>query len=164
MEVDLRGTMRNFATGVCIATTYADDNSGRRHDALTVNSLTSVSLGPPLVSISLRQGSTFLADLLTTKVWALSILDAGTHDLARVFAQSRDVRAEAVRTLSARPGEHTGALIVDAPAWLECELRDQFDAGDHTVLIGSVVAAGQQHRRPPIVFLHGRFHALKGEL
>ena len=35
---DLRRAMRNFATGVCIATTYADGVDGRRHDAVTINS------------------------------------------------------------------------------------------------------------------------------
>ena len=46
MTVDLRGAMRSFATGVCVLTTYLDEATGRRHDGLMVNSLTSVSLDP----------------------------------------------------------------------------------------------------------------------
>src|SRR5437879_3568354 len=93
MPLDLRGTMRNFATGVCIVTTYVEGPEGRRHDAVTVNSLTSVSLDPPLVSVSLRRDSVFLADLLVTKLWAVSILDAAADDVARSLAKSRENRA-----------------------------------------------------------------------
>ncbi|MDQ3576143.1 MAG: flavin reductase family protein [Actinomycetota bacterium] len=153
--------MRNFATGVCIATTYTNGPQGRQHDAVTVNSLTSVSLDPPLVSICLHRDSTFLADLLSTKVWAVSILDVGAADLARCFARDKASREAAVCTLSATPGERTGALVLDAPSWMECRLRQYIEVGDHVMAIGEVLATGTQDRRPPLVFLHGKFHAVE---
>lgn len=160
-DFDLRRVMRNFATGVCIATTYTDSPAGRVHDALTVNSLTSVSLAPPLVSICLRPGSAFLADLLVTGVWATSILDSGSDDLAALFAADRADRIAAIPTLSAVPGARTGALVLDAAGWLECALRDHRRVGDHTMVTGEVLAASAGDRRPPLIFLHGRFHALE---
>jgi flavin reductase (DIM6/NTAB) family NADH-FMN oxidoreductase RutF len=152
--------MRNFATGVCVATTYIDDLDGRRHDALTVNSLTSLSLDPPLVSLALRADSAFLADLLVSKVWALSILDVGGDDLARSFAADRAHRTTALSTATVAPGEQTGALILESQAWLECVLREQIDTGDHTMVIGEVVATGSKERRPPLIFLRGKYYAL----
>lgn len=163
VEVDLRGTMRNFATGVCVVTTYAEDQQGVRHDALTVNSLMPLSVDPPLLSLCLRRGSLFLEDLLATKVWAISILDAAGDDIARAFARSRDKRAVTLRTLATQPGEHTGALVLDSLGWMECALRDQREAGDHVVLIGEVLAVGGQRRRPPLMFLGGKFHAAQDE-
>lgn len=163
MSSDLRSTMRNFATGVCVVTTYADRADGRHHDAVTVNSLTSVSLAPPLVSLCLRLDSGFLTDLLDTKKWAVSILGGGADDVARFFAKDRTTRAAAIETLCASPGHHTGALVLDASSWLECVLWGSFDIGDHTMVVGEVVAAGVQRRRPPLIFLHGRYHALDGD-
>jgi flavin reductase len=160
---DLRGAMRHFATGVCVATTYADRADGRRHDAVTVNSLTSVSLDPPLVSLCLRRESGFLADLLRTKIWAASILDGAGSEIARRFAADRASRAAAIAGLRASPGRRTGALVLDASSWLECVLWGSFDIGDHTMVVGEVVAAGVQRRRPPLIFLHGRYHALRDE-
>src|SRR5688572_4189067 len=119
MSPDLRGTMRNFATGVCVATTYTDRGGFRRHDAVTLNSLTSVSLDPPLVSLSLHRDSQFLSDLLETKKWAVSILDSDAEPLARGLAKGRDARAEAVAALDANPGPATGALMLDAQSSLE---------------------------------------------
>jgi flavin reductase (DIM6/NTAB) family NADH-FMN oxidoreductase RutF len=160
MEPDLREVMRYFATGVCMLSTYVDSPDGRQHDALTVNSLTSVSLDPPLVSVCLHRDSMFLSDLLTSKVWALSILDVGGDDIARTFARDKEFRAAALRTLSVSPGPRTGALVLDSLGWLECALREQLDIGDHTVLIGEVLATGTQDRRPPLIFLRGKFYAL----
>ncbi|MFE4667287.1 flavin reductase family protein [Streptomyces sp. NPDC056716] len=160
MSPDLRGAMRNFATGVCVATTYADHEGLRSHDAVTLNSLTSVSLDPPLVSLSLRRGSGFLGDLLTTKKWAISILDADAEPLARQLARSHGDRAEVVDALQARPGPATGALMLDAQSGLECVLWDSFDVGDHTMVIGEVVSTGVRDHQPPLLFLHGRFHQL----
>ncbi|MBW4718020.1 flavin reductase family protein [Saccharothrix obliqua] len=160
MAPDLRGAMRHFATGVCVATTYTDRSGVRVHDAVTVNSLTSVSLDPALVSVCLRPDSAFLADLLATKKWALSILDDSAAVAARRCAGDRASRAGALAGLRAAPGAHTGALVLDAPGWLECVLWDSIRLGDHTMVVGEVVAAGVGAHRPPLVYLRGRYHSL----
>jgi flavin reductase (DIM6/NTAB) family NADH-FMN oxidoreductase RutF len=160
MPPDLRGVMRNFATGVCVATTYSDGADGRHHDAVTVNSLTSVSLDPPLVSLCLRLDSVFLADLLATKKWAVSILGSEARDVARLLAKGRTTRAPAVGALPASLGHHTGALVLDCASWLECVLWDSFDLGDHTLVVGEVVGMGERRNGAALVFLHGRYHAL----
>lgn len=160
MPPDLRGVMRNFATGVCVATTYSDQADGRHHDAVTVNSLTSISLDPPLVSLCLRLESAFLADLLATKKWAVSILDSRARAIAGRLAKDRETRARAVGELPASPGWHTGALVLDSASWLECVLWDTFDVGDHTLVVGEVVAVDEQRHGPALVFLHGGYHTL----
>lgn len=157
----LRAVMRAFATGVCVATTYRGGDAGRRHDAVTVNSLTSVSLEPPLVSLCLRHGSSFLADLLDTGKWALSILEGGEDAMAARFAAARPARTLALATLAASAGERTGALVLDGHAWLECELSDGIDIGDHMMLIGRVVSVSvTAQERPALVFVHGRYRSL----
>jgi flavin reductase (DIM6/NTAB) family NADH-FMN oxidoreductase RutF len=160
MPPDLRGAMRAFATGVCVASTYRDRPDGRHHDAVTVNSLGSISLDPPLVSLSLRRHSTFLADLLVTGRWAVSILPAGAREIARRLAGPPDARTAYIAELAARPGERTGALILAGATWLECNLQDRFDLGDHTLVIGHVLATGHTVRSPTLVFLHGCYHTL----
>src|SRR5579859_4607678 len=122
MLTDLRGVMRHFATGVCVATICANGADGEYHDAVTINSLTSVSLDPPLVSLCLRLESAFLADLLRTKRWAISILNSDDSGIAKLLAQDRSARAAVVSTLPASPGQHTAALVLDTASWLECVL------------------------------------------
>jgi flavin reductase (DIM6/NTAB) family NADH-FMN oxidoreductase RutF len=164
VQHDLRHVMRNFVTGVCVVTTYRDGPDGRRHDAVTVNSFTSVSLRPPLVSVCLREDSRFLGDLLTSGVFAVSILDADGEQVARSFAVDRDARAAAVLALDAQPGAATGALVLPSSAWLECVQRDRLPVGDHVVVIGEVVALHAPDRHEPLIFLQGVFHTLKGAM
>lgn len=156
-----REVMRNFATGVCVVTTFTDTPEGRRHDAVTINSLTSVSMDPPLISLCLRRDSGFLVDMLKAEVWAVSILDASAEDVARSLAKDRTNRAAALHTLSVSPGTQTGALVLDSPSWLECALWRHIVAGDHVLVLGEVVAAGVADRRPPLIFLQGSFQALE---
>ncbi|MFG3496016.1 flavin reductase family protein [Streptomyces sp. NPDC047928] len=163
MNNDLRTVMRNFATGVCVVSTYADDSSGRRHNAITVNSLTSVSLEPPLVSLSFRRESGFLADLLRSEVWGISILGAEGEDTARLFARSREERDQALRDLPSEIGAHTGTRLFDAAGWMECRYRDRVTAGDHVMVIGEVVGLGSREDRTPLIFLQGGFHRFELE-
>lgn len=164
MPPDLRGTMRTFATGVCVASTYRDTLDGRRHDAVTVNSLGSISLDPPLASLCFRRDSTFLGELLATGRWAVSILPATARELAHQLAGPRAGRvayvAKLVAELDARPGERTGALVLAGASWLECGLRDRFDLGDHTLVVGNVLATGHGGRPAALVFVHGRYHTV----
>jgi flavin reductase (DIM6/NTAB) family NADH-FMN oxidoreductase RutF len=160
MPPDLRGAMRTFATGVCVASTYRDTPGGRHHDAVTVNSLGSISLDPPLVSLSFRRDSTFLGDVLASGRWAVSILPAGAREIARRLAGPAAARAAYVAEIEARPGERTGALVLAGASWLECGLQDRFDLGDHTLVIGDVLATGHDGRSPALVFVHGRYHTV----
>jgi flavin reductase (DIM6/NTAB) family NADH-FMN oxidoreductase RutF len=160
VKKDLRSAMRHFATGVCVVSTFTDTPSGRRHSALTVNSLASLSLEPPLVSLSIRRGSGFLDDLMASRLWAVSVLDAGSADLARIFARPEAERRRALDSLPAEPGPHTGALLLDSVAWLECRYWNHVPAGDHELVIGEVVGLGIRDSLSPLIFLHGGFHRL----
>ncbi|MFF8839306.1 flavin reductase family protein [Streptomyces sp. NPDC015130] len=165
MELDLRTVMRHFATGVGVVSTWTGTPGGpdgRRHDAITVNSLVPVSFDPPLVSLSLRHGSAFLADLLASGRWGVSILAADGAETARRLAGSRESRTEALADLPAVPGPHTGALLFDGPGWMECELADSFTVGDHLMVIGTVLATGVRAPQDPLVFLHGALTSATG--
>ena len=51
-----------------------------------------------------------------------------------------------------------GMLIgTDALGWLECETRDQVDAGDHTFFVGEVRNAKRGRSGPPLVYLNQRY-------
>ncbi|AJE80480.1 oxidoreductase [Streptomyces albus] len=162
MSLDLSATMRTFATGICVVTTFEEEQEGgrRRDDAVAVSSFVSVSLQPPLVSLALRRDSDILPTLLATGVWAVSILDVAGVDLAEALDGDRQDRARALSTCTASPGPLTGALVLDAPGWLECTLHDHHDTGDHTVVIGEVLATGGRRRRPPVVRVNGALLAL----
>jgi hypothetical protein len=80
---DFRKALGQFATGVTVVTTRAND--GRRV-GLTANSFSSVSLDPPLVLWSLSRESASLADFSGASHFAIHVLAANQHDLSRQFS------------------------------------------------------------------------------
>lgn len=115
---------------------------GNEATAATVNWITQVSFQPPLVVVGVKGGTTSLERLRSTGKFAVSVLGTGQKDIA--FAYFKHVEpADGQLGGFAYETRTTGApVIVDAPAWWECEVRAVHDVGDHSVVIGEVVEAG----------------------
>jgi flavin reductase (DIM6/NTAB) family NADH-FMN oxidoreductase RutF len=140
-----------FVTGVTVAT--ALDSSGLPV-GMTVNSFTSVSLAPPLVSMSIDHGAELYSLLTTTPRFALNVLQHDQEGLSRRFAEPHPDRFAEVRFEISPRGNPvlTGALAV-----IECEAHAQFRAGDHTIVIGHVVG-GEAHPGRPLLYYRGGYH------
>ena len=152
---EFRRVMGHFATGVTVVTTRAEDGDPR---GLTANSVCSVSLRPSLVLVCVDHSAETHAHIHRAGVFAINMLDSDRGEgLARRFA-AWDT-ADKFRGIAFRE-EHTGAPVFDdALGWADCELRQSFDAGDHTVFLGEVVAADAREGTPLLYYRggYGRF-------
>lgn len=149
-DLSLRRCLGHFATGVAIVT--YDTPEGPR--GLTVNSLTSVSLDPPLVLVCVGKGSK-AAERLPGTAFAVNVLHADQRDLAWHFAgrPSETIRPE-------WHGEAGAPRLADSLAWLACEPWSVHDAGDHLIVLGSVQAFGAGFGAgmdEPLCFFRGEF-------
>lgn len=136
---DLREAMSHLATGVCVLTTR--DVVGR-DCGLTVTSVTSVSLSPPLCLVAVRREG-FLHDALeVSDGWALTILARDQQELARYAARHRyPSDTDDFGPFPHRRGPASGALYFPSGvAALECRPFELVPAGDHTLALGRVVA------------------------
>ncbi len=154
----LRRTMGHFATGVTVVT--ARDRAGRAFGT-TANSLTSVSLEPPLLLVCLTHGSETLAAIRDAGRFGVNVLRAGQRDLSDRFARPADART----WFGVRSHVSDGIPVLDdALASLECELHDAVEAGDHHVVFGRVLAADHIDDEPaPLLYFRGRYAAIGGE-
>lgn len=153
----LRQTMAEFLTGVTVVTTPGEQVP----HAMTANAVTSVSLTPPLVLVCVAQRASFHAAVLASGVWAVSILSADQADLARHFATSgRDLMTQ-FDAVPTELGAHTGAPVLsEANAWLECRTVQLHEAGDHTIVVGEVLATGVKSASGgPLAYHRGRYTA-----
>lgn len=146
----MRRTMGRFATGVAVVTTEEAD--GTPH-GMTVNSLTSVSLDPPLLLVCLTTGARTTAAVTGAGRFAVSILSARQEQLALRFARRGE---DHFAGLAIARGQHRVPVVPDAYAHLECEVERQFAAGDHMVVIGRVREVCERDGEP-LGFLGGRF-------
>ena len=127
--------MRRHPTGVAVVTVDLD---GERL-GLTVASLTSLALEPPLVGISIFQGAALHELLRSAGGFAVSLLAADQIALAQHFA--RGVPPIVLWSGIEARESRRGPLLTGALGWLECALAAEHPAGDHTVFVGAVERA-----------------------
>lgn len=145
----MRRTMGRFATGVAVVTTSHD---GTPH-GMTVNSLTSVSLDPPLLLVCLTIGARSTEAITSSGRFAVNILSARQEQLALRFARRGE---DHFAGLEVTYGGHAVPVIPDAFAHLECEVEQHFVAGDHVVVFGHVLTVCERDGEP-LGFLGGKF-------
>lgn len=145
-----RRAMATFATGVCVITVRRRDGGC---SGITVNSLCSVSLEPPLVLWCLRSGTWRYAHFHSASRFNVNILAADQHWLLKRFA-GRD--AELFSDVPHRFSNAGPPLIAGCAAHLECRRRAVYPGGDHAIMIGEVEALAVSDRTG-LVFHNGRF-------
>ena len=146
---ELRSLMGRFPAGVAVVTV---DLAGQR-TGLTVASLVSLSLEPPLVGVAIRRDAALHELLRETKAFAVSMLAAGQEHIAQHFARGVPPIAlwEGIETRDSEgPPEIEGAV-----GWLRCRIAAEHETGDHTFFVGEVESAEPGHAASPLVF-HGQ--------
>lgn len=147
----LRAVLRRHPVGVSVATVAVE---GTRL-GLTLASLVSLALEPPLVGISIARQAAFHELLREAGGFAVSLLAGDQLALAQHFA--RGVPPIAMwQGLEVRDGPR-GPLLEGAVGWLECELGGELAAGDHTFFTGRVERAEVGLDKPPLLRLGGDY-------
>ncbi len=125
---------------------------GEGNDATisTINWVTQTSFQPPLVVAGVKTDSVTFERLKQTQKFAISVFESGQKDVA--FAFFRHVEpADGKFGDYAYETKTTGApILVDAPAWWECNVLDIVERGDHATVIGEVVEAGVRRETEPL--------------
>ncbi|SHF01816.1 flavin reductase family protein [Streptoalloteichus hindustanus] len=134
-----RRLMSAFPTGVAVVTTR-DENDRPR--GLTCTSLSSVTLVPPTLLVSLHSASGTLRALCGRRGFAVNLLHDRGRRAAEVFSSpGLDRFAE----VCWRPAglARLPWLAHDAFALAECRLTGTVEVGDHTLVLGEVVHVTQ---------------------
>jgi flavin reductase (DIM6/NTAB) family NADH-FMN oxidoreductase RutF len=148
---ELRNVMRLIPAPVAVVTV---DLEGERL-GLTVASLVSLSLEPPLVGVAIRREAALHELLRRAGVFGISVLAAGQESLAQHFARGVPPIALwqgiPVRDLDGPP------LLEGALAWLRCGVTGEHPTGDHTLFVGLVVEAEEGRGERALVYLDRRY-------
>jgi flavin reductase (DIM6/NTAB) family NADH-FMN oxidoreductase RutF len=150
---ELREVMRRFPAPVAVVTTELD---GERF-GLTVGSLVSLSLVPPLVGISIGQDSSSYEPIRRARGWAASLLAADQTSIAQHFARSGIPPVALWHGVDVRAGAR-GPVVEGALGWLQCRTVSEHDAGDHTIFVGEVEEIELGAAGEGLVYRGGGFH------
>jgi flavin reductase (DIM6/NTAB) family NADH-FMN oxidoreductase RutF len=149
---ELRVLFGRVPASVAVATV---DASGQRL-GLTIGSLVSLSLDPPLVGFAVAREAALHELLREAGGCALSLLAAGQEWLAQHFA--RGVPPIAMwHGIATEPGASGAPLLVGAMGWLECSLREELPVGTHTFFVCDVVRVELGVDAPGLVRARGSY-------
>lgn len=166
-EDEFRAAMSRLGGGVVLVTAHEpqpDPEGPTGEDVgMTATSFMSVSLDPPLVLVSLREGSR-MDDLLAEQpLWAVSVLTEGQRTVAGRFAMKGRVsdRLLFADVPTVRGEASEAPLLREALATLECRTEQRVRAGDHTLVIGRVLTASLPGGDgSPLLYFRGRYRQL----
>ncbi len=154
MAVD-PGTFKNvlslWPSGVTVITVPAEGGLV----GITASSFNSVSVDPPLISVCVAQKLYTHNAIHEAGRFAVNILNREQVELGKRFAgmiPGLEDRFEGLGTTTAVTG---APLLADVVGWLDCTLAHAFEAGDHTIFVGHVEAAGMPGVLPPLLY-HNR--------
>jgi 3-hydroxy-9,10-secoandrosta-1,3,5(10)-triene-9,17-dione monooxygenase reductase component len=150
---EFRAALGRFATGVALITAAPDGEP----TGLIVNSLTSVSLEPPLVSFCPSRRSITWSRMRRAGRFAVNILGQDHGDFA---ARATPPGSDRFANVAWTPGRGGAPLLTDALAYVECELATEYPGGDHWIVVGRVDDVRISPTRDPLIFFEGAFHAL----
>jgi flavin reductase (DIM6/NTAB) family NADH-FMN oxidoreductase RutF len=143
--------MAQWSSGITIVTTAFDGH----WQGITANSFSSVSLNPPLVAVSIDKKLYTHSFLERSGIFAVNILGADQVQWGKLFAgffpeiEDRFAGIEFQTAITGSP------ILADVIGWVDCQVRHSYDAGDHTIFVGDVVAGDTPRDAVPLVY-HNR--------
>ena len=151
-----RKTLGCFATGIAVVTSIDEDGGPI---GMTVNSFNSVSLEPPLVLWSIAKNSTRFESFMSAKYFAVNILGEHQEEMSERFAQRGIDRFAG---LECQAGVGGVPRLPDYAACFECETEFRHQGGDHTIIVGRVLAF-DDHESDPLIFYRGHYNVRRGK-
>ncbi|WP_189149249.1 flavin reductase family protein [Streptomyces lacrimifluminis] len=146
---EFRNVLGHLPTGVVVLA----GTTTRGPVGMAANSITSVSLDPPLIAVCAARTSSTWPLIQREQRFCVSVLASHHEQVSRKFARSGTDRFAGVRWHH----RATGPALDDAIAWLDCELVAEHDAGDHTIAVARVVDLASAQDGRALVFFRGQY-------
>jgi 3-hydroxy-9,10-secoandrosta-1,3,5(10)-triene-9,17-dione monooxygenase reductase component len=149
-----RDTLARFATGVALVTAAPEGEPF----GLIVNTLTSVSLEPPLILFCPSRSSLTWSRIRLAGRFGVNVLGQQHEPFVTRTTLAGPNRFAGVDW---KRGDGGAPLLTDALATLECEIVAEHPAGDHWIVVGRVDSLGLSASKDPLVFFASEYRALR---
>jgi flavin reductase (DIM6/NTAB) family NADH-FMN oxidoreductase RutF len=157
--IDLREVMRRWVTGVSIVTV---ESRGLRHGA-TVSSLASISVEPPLITVTLASSSRTHQMLLESGSFGVSLLALEQQPLAERFSGQVADEHDRFDSLAWEYILDGIPVISGALASLGCQLVHQYSMSSSTLFVAQVKAASLGQEHAPLVYVNRSYRRLEDQ-
>jgi flavin reductase (DIM6/NTAB) family NADH-FMN oxidoreductase RutF len=131
--------LRLFPYGLYVVTVA---HEGEEH-GMTANWVTQAAFEPPMVVVAVENTSKTIEMIRDAHHFGVSVLGDGQRELAGKLGRSSEKAPQKLKGTRTKPGPVAGTpVLADALGWVECRVVTALPAGDHTLVLGEVVAAG----------------------
>jgi flavin reductase (DIM6/NTAB) family NADH-FMN oxidoreductase RutF len=152
-----RGAMRHLAGGVSVITV----GRGKDISGMTVTSVSSLSVEPPTLIVSINRESSSWPLLKRHGFFGVNILTADQIDVAERFTgkgglkgADRFAGAQWTTRVSGVP------LLVGALSAIDCEAEDIIERHSHALVVGRVLDIQASQRTAALAYWQGRYVAI----
>jgi flavin reductase (DIM6/NTAB) family NADH-FMN oxidoreductase RutF len=153
-----RSMFGGFPSGVTVVTAASQDGIPV---GLTVSAVMSVSLAPPLLAVCLQNAKYTLDVIQSQGLFAVNFLASHQAAVSAKFARGDHDKFAAVEWISS---ECAGVpLLSDVRAHAECSVESVIPVGDHTLIIGRIVA-GRVSEKIPLAYCSRQYLNLEALL
>jgi flavin reductase len=143
----LRAAMRTWSAGVTVVTAAYE---GTQHGA-TVNSFTTISLEPAMLTITLQKSARTHELISKSRTFGLTILSAEQSKISDLFAGKMTEVKDRFAGLQIQTLVTGSPLIVGGLAWFDCRVLETFVAGNSTLFIAEAIAAQNTGDGQPLI-------------
>lgn len=152
--------MRQMPASVTIIATAAGDS----RFGFTATSVCSLSVEPPQILVCVNQETACHNAILESKAFSVNLISTDQADLSTRFSSPPEEGRFETGEWSA--GTSGAPILLNAVVSFECALRNQFDCGTHTIMIGAVIDA-HLAAKPALLYCdggYGRFASLSDDV
>jgi flavin reductase (DIM6/NTAB) family NADH-FMN oxidoreductase RutF len=144
-----RSVLGRFASGVTVVT--ARTASGEDH-GMTVSAFCSVSLDPLLVLICVEHSTVLYGVITDVTQFVVNMLSSEQESISRRFSEQIDDRFDGIGYTRGLTG---CAILEGILGYLECDIVTRYPGGDHTIILGKVIAAAANPGSPLLYYRGG---------
>jgi flavin reductase (DIM6/NTAB) family NADH-FMN oxidoreductase RutF len=154
---DFRKAMRQLTGGVSVVTA----GRGRDISGMTVTSVSSLSVDPPALIVSVNRESSSWPLVKCYGFFGVNILTSDQIDIAERFTGKGGLKG-ADRFAGARWTTRASGvpLLVGALAAIDCEVEDIVERHSHAIVIGRVLDVAVSARTAALAYWQGRYVAI----
>ena len=132
---------------------FADEFFG-----MTINSFTSISLDPALISFCIDNKSANLKFFKKNRYFLLNILSIQQHELASAFATPKNSKKWTVEPYIF--SKFGNPIFQNSLCFIECKKHKVIRMGDHHIIIGEIIDFAKVNDQQPLLYFNGSYQKL----
>lgn len=155
---DLRDALGQFCTGITVITAVEDE----KPVGFACQSFSALSLDPPLVLFCPMKTSSSWKGIEAAGKFCVNILSEDQEDVSSTFGRRGD---DKFAQIDWSPSPLGSPVINGVMAWLDCEIEQVLDGGDHLIVLGRVNHLGPTEREDrPLLFYRGAYLSIEEDI